>query len=189
MKKELTIELFEGLEKDDLKRLIHPELHIDEFKSKMGDDVDIIVVSFKVDSKNPASDLMNFIERGYEWVLDADVSSGELEDGNYLVFVELERNKDAPENIVKLVKDVLNLTGQKLDEWNFQYQKSSNQYPVDIEAIRKIVPLTATAYAAKYGKEEDEDLEAMMEAARVPMKKKAPVNDFTDTIRVFAGLK
>ena len=88
-------QLFEGLEKDDLARLVFPELHIDEFKSKMGDDADIIVLSFLVDGKEPATDLMNFIERGYDWVFDADISSGELDDGQYLVFVELERNPEA----------------------------------------------------------------------------------------------
>ena len=76
--------LFEGLEQGDLKRLIHPELHIDEFKSKLGDDADVVVASFKVDNKEPANDLVNFIEKGYDWVLDADVSSGEMDDGSYI---------------------------------------------------------------------------------------------------------
>ena len=78
----------EGLEHGDLKRLVHPDVHVDEFKSKMGDDADIVVVSFKVASKEPALDLVNFIEKGYDFVLDADLSSGELDDGEYLVFVE-----------------------------------------------------------------------------------------------------
>ena len=60
--------LFEGLEAGDLARLIHPELHVDEFKSKLGDDADVVVVSFKVDSKEPANDLVAFIEKGYDWV-------------------------------------------------------------------------------------------------------------------------
>ena len=38
-------------------------------------------------------------EKGYEWVLDADVSSGEMDDGDYLVFVELERTKKLPEQV------------------------------------------------------------------------------------------
>ena len=84
--------LSEGLEQGDLDRLVHRKLHVDEFKSKMGSDADIIVLSFKVDGKEPARDLMNFIERGYEWILDADISSGELDDGQYLVFAELERD-------------------------------------------------------------------------------------------------
>jgi hypothetical protein len=185
----LTIELFEGLEQDDLSRLVHPKLHIDEFKSKMGDDLDIIVLSFKVDSKNPANDLMNFIERGYEWVLDADVSTGELDDGNYLVFVELERDYSAPEHIEKLVRDILNLTGQKLSDWHFQYQKNSKEYPIDVKLLRKIVPLTPDSYILKYGQKDSDDLDSMMEAARVPIRRKAPENDLTDFLRVAAGIK
>ena len=63
-------QLSEGLERGDLDRLVHRKLHIDEFKSKMGSDADIIVLSFKVDGKEPGLDLMNFIERGYDWILE-----------------------------------------------------------------------------------------------------------------------
>ena len=70
-------QLNENLEEGDLKRLVHDELHIDEYKSKMGDDADVCVISFKVAGKEPAIDLVSFIEKGYDWVLDADGSSGE----------------------------------------------------------------------------------------------------------------
>ena len=63
--------LFEGLEKGDLARLIHPELHVDEFKSKLGDDQDVIVLSFKVDAKEPAGDLVSFIEKSFSHKLKA----------------------------------------------------------------------------------------------------------------------
>ncbi len=182
--------LFEGLEQDDLARLVHPKIHLDEFKSKMGDDADILVVSFKVKEKDPANDLMSFIERGYDWVLDADVSTGELEDGEYLVFVEMERTPAASKQIEELVNDILNLTGQTLQEWRFQYQKSKLEYPLNSENIRKIVPLRADDYIAKY---QDDDLndkiDALKETARINFVKKAPVNDFTDRLRVAAGLK
>ena len=110
----------EGLEQNDLARLVHPKLHIDEFKSKMGDDSDIIVLSFKVSGKEPATDLMNFVEKGYEFVLDSDVSAGELDDGEYLVFVEIERKPEAATEIVNLLNDILNLTDQDVNEWKFQ---------------------------------------------------------------------
>lgn len=182
--------LFEGLEQDDLARLVHPKIHLDEFKSKMGDDADILVVSFKVKEKDPANDLMSFIERGYDWVLDADVSTGELEDGEYLVFVEMERTPAASKQIEELVNDILNLTGQTLQEWRFQYQKSKLEYPLNSENIRKIVPLRADDYIAKY---QDDDLndkiDALKETARINFVKKAPVNNFTDSLRIAAGFK
>lgn len=187
-------QLFEGLEKDDLARLVFPELHIDEFKSKMGDDADIIVLSFLVDGKEPATDLMNFIERGYDWVFDADISSGELDDGQYLVFVELERNPEAAAEIYELVENVLNLTGQKFSDWTFQYRKNPRKFDITVDNFTQRVPLTPDAYIEKFGDEETEvnadgDIDAMLEAARVPFSKKAPVNDFTNSLRVAAGLK
>ena len=105
-----TNQLNENLERGDLARLIHPELHIDEYKSKMGDDADVCVVSFKVAGKEPASDLVGFVEKGYDFVLDADVSSGEKEGGDYLVFLELQRSKELPGQIIKIMEDLKNLT-------------------------------------------------------------------------------
>ena len=201
----------EGLEQNDLARLVHPKLHIDEFQSKMGDDADIIVLSFKVKGKEPATDLMNFIEKGYEFVLDADVSAGELDDGEYLVFAEIERNPEAPEQIVGLLDDILNLTDQELDDWKFQYRKSSNEYDVTAAEIAAIVPTTAEAYDAKFGEEDEPDIDepapeeepvdqvsddeiedmidAMQESARVPMNRTAPKNAWTESLRIAAGLK
>lgn len=183
-------DLFEGLEQGDLIRLVHPKIHLDEFKSKMGDDADILVVSFKVHEKDPANDLMSFIERGYEWVLDADVSTGELDDGDYLVFVEMERSPAASKQVTELIEDILNLTGQKMSDWRFQYQKSKLEYPISADNIRKIVPLTPDAYIAKYKDDELNDkINALKETARINFVKKAPVNDFTDSLRIAAGLK
>lgn len=195
-------QLFEGLEFGDLARLIHPKLHIDEFKSKMGDDADIVILSFKVNNKEASVDLMNFIERGYDWVLDADVSAGELDDGEYLVFVELERTPRAPEQIVKLIEDILNLTEQDIVDWKFQYRKNPAEFELTDENLRKQIPLSPNNYISLYGDEEevppdeelsadevDDELTSMQEAARVNISRRAPVNDFTESLRVFAGLK
>jgi hypothetical protein len=182
-----NIILKEGLEQGDLKRLLHPKIHIDEFTSKMGDDADILVLSFKLLEKQPANDLMSFIERGYDWVLDADISTGELDDGDYLVFVEMKRSPIAAKQIVELIEDILNLSDQKFDEWRFQYQKSKLEYPVSAENLRKIVPLTAEEYIKKYNK--DDDINSLKESARVKITSKAPVNSFTESLRVIAGIK
>jgi hypothetical protein len=202
----------EGLEQNDLARLVHPKLHIDEFKSKMGDDSDIIVLSFKVNGKEPATDLMNFVEKGYEFVLDSDVSAGELDDGEYLVFVEIERKPEAAEQIVSLLTDILNLTEQDISDWKFQYRKSSNEHDISEQEIKSVIPTTPEEYDAKFGESEEEDeiqepesdeeqpevtpdkeieamIDAMQESARVPMNKTAPKNDWTESLRIAAGLR
>lgn len=184
----LSSKLFEGLEQGDLKRLIIPELHIDEFKSKMGTDEDIIVVSFKVKEKQPANALMVFMETGYEFILDGDVSSGVMDDGDYIVFAEIERNREAPKLIMRLIDDILNLTDQDITEWQFQYRKNAKLYDLTEENIANIVPLAPKIYKQKF-KDSDNEITAMQEAARVPINKTAPINSWTEHLRVAAGLK
>ena len=74
-------QLNEGLRPLDLKEMIYPTFKVDTYRSKMGEDKDICVLTFEVKDRQPAKDLMEFLEKGYDYVLDADVSSGENEDG------------------------------------------------------------------------------------------------------------
>ena len=183
----------------DLKRLVHDELHIDEYKSKMGDDADVCVISFKVSGKEPSADLVSFIEKGYDYVLDADVSSGEKEGGDYLVFVELERTKELPQRIVEMMEDIMNLTEQELTDWRVRYYKGTNEHELTAEVLAKMIPLTPDAYDRKYGKDEEEedeitdkeraDLDRMKATAGVPVTTKAPKNEYTESLRIAAGLK
>jgi hypothetical protein len=54
--------IFETLEYKDMEGLLKPTIHIDEFTSKMGEDDDIIVVSFFIRDNKAAKDLMNWFE-------------------------------------------------------------------------------------------------------------------------------
>ena len=180
----------EGLEHGDLKRLVHPELHIDEFKSKLGRDEDVCVVSFKIASKEPASDVVSFVEKGYDWVIDADVSSGEMDDGAYLVFVELDRDAKLPVHIIEMMKDLMNLTEQDLDEWRLRYQTSTTDHDLSEESINALVPLSAEAYKAKYGKDEQKaELDKLKAVSGVKVDTKAPKNEFTESLRNLAGIR
>lgn len=180
--------LLENLEYGDLKRLVHDELHIDEYKSKMGDDADVCVLSFKVSGKEPSMDLVNFLEKGYDFILDADVSSGEKEGGDYLVFVELDRTPELPEQIMRLLGDIKNLTEVDPAEWRFRYRKSDKEHDLTEEGLAKAIPLTPDAYNKKYQREQEE-LDAMKAAAGVEVTTKAPKNEYTESLRVMAGLK
>lgn len=178
--------LSEGLENSDLKRLVDPHFTVDEYRSKMGDDADIMVLAFKVEGKSPAHDLMEFIERGYEFVQDADLSSGEDFKGKWLVFVEMERNRQAPKNILRIVSDILNLTEQDMDEWTFRYHEDDIDYPVTEEALEKTLPLSPKMYRDRFG---DKDMDRLKESARVPFKRSVPDNYYTNWIKTAAGLK
>ena len=192
--------LRENLEQGDLKRLIHNELHIDQYKSKMGTDEDVCVISFKVAGKEPSADLVGFIEKGYDFVLDADVSSGEKEGGDYLVFVELERSEKLPAQIMEIMDDLMNLTEQKIEDWRVRYYKSATDIELSGESLVDLIPTTPEEYDAKYGKDDEElavsepeditpELDAMKAVAGVPVTTTAPVNEYTDSLRIAAGLK
>ena len=177
--------LFEGLEMGDLKRLVHTELHVDEFKSKLGDDCDVIVLSFKVDNKEPANDLVNFLEKGYDWVLDADVSAGEMDDGSYFVFLELDRTPEAADRIMSIMEDLMNLTDQKIEDWRVRYYKSHKETHLSLEALHDLIPSTPEAYERAYGQESIDQLKT---AAGVKVDTKAPKNDYTESLRSLAGI-
>ncbi len=181
-----TSELNEGLEHGDLRRLVYPIISIDEYKSKMGEDADIIVLAFKVLGKDPSNDLMEFIERGYDFVLDADVSSGEDSDGNWLVFVEMERSRLRAKDIVRLIEEILNLTEQNMEDWNFTYKDSRVPFAIDVENIQEQVPLSPKQYRERFG---DKDMDKLKENARIPINRKVPSNYYTDQIKIAAGLK
>ena len=136
-----------GLIAGDLKHLVYDIFEIDSFKSKMGDDKNIVVLSLSARTKESANDLMNFLEKGYPFVLYADVTSGEQADGSYKVFVELERNKDIPDQIVEIVDGVKKLSD--LDEMRFRYYKSFQSSPVDVQTVSETVPLDNDAYDIK----------------------------------------
>lgn len=139
----------ESLRPDDLKHLVKKVFEIDSYKSKIGDDEDIVVLSFTVDHEDPAKDLENFIEMGYDFVLDADTSPGEMDDGTYKVFVEIERGRHVPEQISQLLDGIERLTG--IPEMRFRYHKSFRSQPATEENIAAAVPLDKNSYEIAKG--------------------------------------
>ena len=137
-------QLNEGLRTDDLKEMVHNVLEIDTYRSKMGEDRDVCVLSFKVKDRAPAKDLMEFIEKGYNFVLDADVSSGENKDGEYFVFVEFGRTEKLAEQISELMYGVRRLTD--LDSFKFRYYKNNKENDLTEEVLKSVVPMTPMSY-------------------------------------------
>lgn len=134
----------EDLKERDLHNLVDNIFEIDGYASKMGDDKDIVVLSFTVEDKDPATDLVNFVERGYDFVLDADATPGELNDGNYKVFVEIERNRRIGEQIMELLDGVGKLSG--IEDFKFRYHKSFESLPVSQEALTEVIPGSGDEY-------------------------------------------
>jgi hypothetical protein len=134
----------ESLKSNDLRHFVKKVVEIDSYKSKIGDDQDIVVLSFTVDHEDPAKDLENFIEMGYDFVLDADVSSGELDDGTYKVYVELERSRHVVDQILELLEGIKKLAG--IDTFRFRYFKSFKSQEATFEELSSTVPMDKDGY-------------------------------------------
>ena len=139
-----------GLRKEDLKHTIYDIFEIDSFSSKMGEDEDIVVVSFSMRDKGPAEDLVKFLESGYSFILDADVTPGEQRDGTYKVFVEMERSNDVATNIFEIIDGVKKISG--LDKLKFRYYKNFNSNEATLENLNTSIPKSSIDY--KRNKEE-----------------------------------
>jgi hypothetical protein len=134
----------ESLHAKDLRDLVKKVFEIDSYKSKVGDDHDICVLSFTVDHKDPATDLENFFEMGYSFILDADCTAGETDDGKYIVFVEIERTRHLAEQIFELIEGVQKVTG--LEQMRFRYFKNFKSEPATLENLEASVPRDKNAY-------------------------------------------
>lgn len=149
-------QLNEGLRSLDLKEMIDDIFEVDSFRSKMGEDQDVCVISFRVKDRSPAKDLMEFIEKGYSFVLDADVSSGENNSGEYSVFVEISRTPKLSENIQELAYGVQRLTG--IDKFKFKYYKESTVHEVTNENLKNNIPSTVNEYKNFINKNKTESI-------------------------------
>ena len=157
--KPLNNPLFEALNFKDLDGLMKPTVHVDEFSSKMGDDDDIIVISFFVRDQQAAKDLMNWFEKGYDFVIDADRSPGEIKPNRYLVYVEIRRRSTAGSNVEILIDDLGTLTEFGPDDWTMHYR--GKEVPFSRDAFDNMVPLSPKEYRRRY----DEELNEVRTAA------------------------
>jgi hypothetical protein len=132
-----------SLQKQDLKYTMFDIFEVDSYSSKMGDDSDIVTVSFSLKEKAPAEDLVKFLESGYDYILDADVSAGEQSDNTYKVFVEIERNRHIVDNIHEVLEGVKKLSG--VENFKFRYYKNFKHKEATVENLQTI-PTSADDY-------------------------------------------
>lgn len=155
---------------NDLVNLVNRVFEVDNYKSKMGDDADVVVLSFTVESRVPAEDLVSFVEKGYSFVLDADMSPGELEDGKYRVFVELSRTSKVTEQITDMLYGISKLAG--IDDFKFRYHKSFDSLDANQEKLDEIVPTNPMLYKQRMEEQELNSYEqffnnSMLESVRM----------------------
>jgi hypothetical protein len=134
----------ESLRSGDLRNLVKRVFAIDSHKSKIGDDQDIVVLQFTVDQRDAAQDLENFIEMGYPFVIDADASSGETDEGVYSVYVEIERSRHIAEQIVELIEGIKKITHE--EDFRFRYFKGFKSQSATLENLKNAVPVNKSDY-------------------------------------------
>jgi len=139
-----------GLRKNDLIDTVYKIFEVDSFSSKMGEDQDIVTVSFSLNEKAPAEDLVKFLEGGYSFILDADVTPGEQSDGTYKVFVEIQRDKKIAENVYELLDGVKKISG--LEKLKFRYYKNFKSKDATLEALAETIPTNPEDYGIKKSK-------------------------------------
>jgi hypothetical protein len=140
--------LTESLAYKDLDGMLKNTIHVDEFASKMGEDDDIIVLSFYTRDKQAANDLVHWFEKGYDFVLDADQSPGEIKPNRYLVYLEMRRRNAAPGQVQELLDDLGTLTEYELDDWVMVYKDKETAWSET--EFRRRVPLSPREYRERH---------------------------------------
>jgi len=156
----------EGLDYHDLEGQLLPEVTVDEYAAHMGKDSEIVTLAFTIKNKQAGDDLCDWFERGYDFVLDAQVSEGEVSPGRYLVFVEMNRRSSVPSRIIELLEDLKTLTDMKLTDWTIIVD--DNEYEPTEEVLKQVLVLSPHNYRVE--EEHEEELNEMRERAGLDVK-------------------
>lgn len=176
--------LTEGLDFHDLEGQVEPEITVDEYSAKMGKDSDIVTLTFTVNSELAGRDLVDWFERGYDYVLDASVSDGEIRPGKYLIFVEMNRRSTVPERIVELLSDLETLTSIKLKDWTVIVDEE--EYEPDTDTLKQVITISPHEYRVE--KEKETELNEFREIAGIPTKNLHEEDAYIKTIKTMAGM-
>jgi hypothetical protein len=173
----------------DLEGQLKDKITIDEYAAKMGKDSDIVTVTFNTNSKLAAKDLVTWFERGYDFVLDASVSDGEIDPGSWLVFVEMDRRSKVPNRVITLLEDLENLTGMDVSDWTVEID--GDEYEASEEIMKQKMILNPNEYKDKKDSEDEEpesDLNEMRLRAGLDVTTPYNEDEYIKNLKAIAGL-
>ncbi len=164
--------LVEGFDYLDLLNQIEPKVTVDEYAAKMGSNDDVVTLAFTVKGHQVGDDLSDWFERGYNFILDSQVSEGEIRPGKYLVFVEMDRRSTVPERIVQILDDLETLTDLPLEDWKVIID--DEEYEPTEEIIKSKMILSPHRYREVFGDEDEneEKIDEMKNLSGINPKKK-----------------
>jgi hypothetical protein len=134
----------ESLQYLDMEHQVYPILGIDQYKSKIGDDSEFVTIDFTVKSKSVCQDLITWLERGYDWIIDSDESPGEVKNNQYLIFAEMNRRSWVPKRLMEMLFDLETLTGIKAGDWRLRI--GDKFYPATEKNISDNIILSPSKY-------------------------------------------
>ena len=149
----------------EMTNLVNSIVSIDQYKPKIGEASETVVMAFEVDVEQAASDLSNLIETDIVESLDVDVSQGPNTRGKHMVFVEFVRNSSLYENIRDILKVVSNVT--TVTEWKFEYYKGEGAKDLNEENLKDSVIDNPQEYVLKYAQPKNEDLNRVKQLAGI----------------------
>ena len=159
--------LNEGLDYHDLEGQMIPTVTVDEYAAHMGNDSEIVTLAFTIKSEAAGNDLVDWFERGYDFVLDAQVSEGEVKPGQFLVFVEMNRRSSVPKRIIELLDDLETLTAIPVKDWTIIVDEE--EHSPEEEVLKQVITISPHDYREEVEVEEEE-LNEMRERAGLEIK-------------------
>jgi hypothetical protein len=170
----------EGLDHLDMENQINNKVSVDEYAAKTGSDDDTITLAFTVKGQLASADLVDWFERGYDFVIDAQPSDGEISVGKYLVFIEMNRRSKAPARIIEMLTDLETLTGIKINEWIIEVD--GEEYDADEDVLKQVMKLSPHEYRL----ENEEGLNEMRQLSGMETTKQ--FNEQDEAIKHFKSL-
>lgn len=145
----------------EMENLVEPTISIDQYKPKIGEANETVVVAFEVKFEQPAKDLRNLIETDITEHLDVDVSEGPNGQGNTMVFVEFVRDDRLYEKIMGIMKIASQVTG--ITEWKYNYFKGNSELELTEENLSSTIITDQARYTMTH--QMDESLERVKSLA------------------------
>jgi hypothetical protein len=175
--------LTEGVDYKDFVRQIMPTLSIDEYEAKTGSDDETVTLAFTVKGRQASEDLAAWFEKGYDYVIDAQVSKGEVRRGKHVVFVEMERRSKVPERIIEILEDLETLTNLELADWTIEI--NDIEIEADIDQLKANILLSPHLYRES----KEKDLNEMRELSGIePHKIYTEQDAEVKSFKAMAGL-
>lgn len=137
-------QLNEGIDYKDFVRQIIPVLSIDEYEAKTGSDDETVTLAFIVKGKQASDDLASWFEKGYDFVIDSQISKGEIRRGKHMVFVEMERRSKVPERIIEILQDLETLTNLEMSDWTIEI--NDIEIEADLDQLKTNILLSPHLY-------------------------------------------